>query len=76
MRIPYALQHEDRVVVRIYDLVGQVVCQLTDLYASAGYAELYWSGHDAHGNKVGAGLYLVVMTVGDQSWTRKVLFTK
>jgi len=57
-------------------LVGQVVCQLTDRYASAGYGELHWSGHDAQGDEVGAGLYLVVMTVGDQSWTRKVLYTK
>ena len=76
VRVPFSLQHEGRVVVRIYDLVGQVVCQLTDRYASAGYSELRWSGHDAQGDEVGAGLYLVVMTVGDQSWTRKVLYTK
>jgi hypothetical protein len=56
-RIKYALPLDARVIVRIYNLLGQQVRLIADGDEREGYRSVQWDGKDDHGVSVGSGVY-------------------
>jgi len=49
-----------KVVIRIFDLSGQLVKTIHEKFYADGYkiGPIEWDGHDNHGNKLGSGIYV------------------
>jgi endonuclease/exonuclease/phosphatase family metal-dependent hydrolase len=72
-RIEYTLLHPSRVALRIHNLLGQEIRTLVDEVQPAGWRLATWDGKNAHGDAVGAGLYLCIIENGKTSRTEKVI---
>jgi hypothetical protein len=55
--IKYALPLDARVIVRVYNLVGQQVRLLVDGDEREGYRRVQWDGKNDQGQSVGSGVY-------------------
>ena len=69
VRIPYRLVEDGRVILRIYDALGQQVRRVDLGFGAAGYyygpdRAVLWDGRDQRGWRVGSGLYLYELQVG------------
>lgn len=66
----------DRVMIRVFDLLGQPVRHLIDEIRSAGHHSVTWRGDNNHGQAVAAGVYLIEMTTPTSRIVRKALYLK
>ena len=73
--IPVAIPAGDvrDVSLRIYNVAGQVVRDLSFLVDSPGYHYLVWDGEDRAGRPAASGVYLVRLEAGAFRQTRKIL---
>jgi hypothetical protein len=74
--IPYQLDRESRVVIRIYDISGQSVRTLDIGQKAAGVYRTHWDGKNQAGHAVGSGVYFYSMKAGPFSATRKMLLLR
>ena len=65
-----------RTSLTIYNILGQEVRTLVDTVHGPGYYSVAWNGRDEYGSKVGSGVYVYCLTVGDFSFTRRMLLLK
>ncbi len=61
----YTLQESNDVSLNIYTDLGEFVRTVVDSYIEPGTYEAEWNGKDIHGNQMEAGLYFVVLKVGN-----------
>ncbi len=79
--IPYALSVDAHVVIRVYDLRGQLTRMLdlghkpTGIYISKARAA-YWDGRNESGEHVASGVYFYSIKAGDLITTRKMIVTR
>lgn len=79
--IPYQLAHGDNVVIRIYNINGQLVRILNlsyreaGLYLSKGRAA-YWDGRSETGEKVASGVYFYTIDAGSFRATRRMVIIR
>jgi len=66
----------ERVVLKVYNLRGQVVNILIDEDLSPGYYTANWDGRDQKGNIAPSGIYLYHLKWGGRSITRKMVVLK
>jgi flagellar hook assembly protein FlgD len=59
--IKYALPRASRVVVRVYDMLGQQVAMLKDEMQTAGTHDVVWDGKNTQGHSVASGVYFYQM---------------
>ncbi len=71
--IRFQLPSESRVIVMIYNMMGQEITTLIDGSLSAGYHSVSWQGRDSKGNKVPTGMYLYQFRAGKFSVTKKMV---
>ena len=71
--IDYALTRPATVSVALYDASGRQVANLARGQESAGAHRVQWSGRDAGGGRVPAGIYLYQIRAGAEMSSRKVL---
>ncbi len=64
------------VEIRIFDLLGRVVRELSSGPLSSGHHQVVWHGRDEAGRQAGAGVYLVEMQTAQQRLVRKVMLLK
>ncbi|NOZ09127.1 MAG: T9SS type A sorting domain-containing protein, partial [FCB group bacterium] len=69
--ITYQLPENSRVIIRVYDVNGKQVAELTNRVAEAGNHSLTWDAGD-----LPSGLYFVKMTSGSFSSSQKVMLMK
>ncbi|NNE42617.1 MAG: T9SS type A sorting domain-containing protein, partial [Gemmatimonadetes bacterium] len=62
--------------LKVYDITGRLVRTVDQGTASSGVHVRNWDGRDAGGNSAGAGVYLVRLSVNDESSTRKVVLLR
>lgn len=62
-----------RVVVDVYNVRGQRVRQLMDVYLLPGQHMLEWDGRNDRGEHVGTGLYVLRLRAGSFAATRKLI---
>lgn len=74
--IKYQLPRDSRVVLSIYNVMGQEVVTLVDADLKAGYYTATWNARDARGSEVSAGIYFCRLQAGEFSKTRKMVLIK
>jgi len=79
--IPYQTKEPAEVVIRIYNLRGQLVRTLSLGHRKAGFylgrsRAAYWDGLNSSGEKVASGAYFYQIEAGNFSATRKMLIVK
>jgi flagellar hook assembly protein FlgD len=74
--IKYYLPKTQRVVLKIYNSLGQEVRTLVDAVQANGYNTELWDGRDDQGLTVSSGIYIYRLSVGDKIKNRKMVFTK
>lgn len=70
-KIGYSLSQASKVELKLYNMMGAQVMQLDDEYQGAGY-------HEVQANLINlkAGLYIYVLKVGGQQFSKKLLYIK
>ena len=79
--IPYQLEQDAKVIIRIYNAKGQLIrtlhlgSQPTGSYLTKDRAA-HWNGRDNIGQKAASGLYFYTIKAGDFNATRKMILVK
>ncbi len=71
--IHYETTQKSRIKISIYNIKGQLVCNLTDRVYEPGKHEMVWNGKDADNKIPGSGIYFCVMQNNNKVITRKML---
>lgn len=74
--IRFDLPDRSRVILEIYNLLGERVATLVDSFVGAGRHSVVWNGRNENGQTVGSGVYLVRLRAGHFAGTRKMLLLK
>jgi parallel beta-helix repeat protein len=79
--IPYQLEEDTHVVIRIYTSTGQLMRTLDLGYKPAGFytdkeKAAYWDGKNEAGEHVASGVYFYNVKAGDFTATRKMIIMK
>ncbi|UCG60383.1 MAG: T9SS type A sorting domain-containing protein [Candidatus Zixiibacteriota bacterium] len=74
--IEYHLDQRERVIVDVYNILGQRVTRLRDQLQWAGDHEVVWDGTNSAGQRVGSGLYFCRVGAGKQAIAVKIMFLK
>jgi len=56
--IKYQLPLQSKVILKIYNILGQEVITLVDEQVEPGYYELTWNGRNNFDNQVASGVYI------------------
>ncbi len=72
--ILFQIPKTTRVVLEIYDILGQETCTLINEEMPAGYHEVSWDGRDSNGRKIASGVYIYMLKAGDFMDSKKMLF--
>ena len=73
--IPYSLNRESRVDLRVYNILGQPLRTLYYARQSPGAYTITWDGRDDNGMAVGAGVYLIRLVAGNNVHSRKMVLS-
>jgi hypothetical protein len=68
-QIRYGLPVQSRVLVTIYNIMGQEITRLHDGLQSAGYHEVVWNGLNAKGASVASSIYLYKLEASGENRT-------
>lgn len=71
--IRYALAHEAKVDLRVYDILGGLVTVLDKGSRTVGDHEVAWDGRSLQGSRVAAGIYFVRLEAGQEVFRGKVV---
>ena len=74
--ISFAVAHEGRGSLRIFNLRGELVRTLHDGVFAAGEQSMAWDGRGDNGVLVGSGVYLYRLEVGGQALSRRMMLLK
>ena len=79
--IPYQLHEANEVVIRIYNITGELVREIRLGYKPAGQYTIqdrsaYWDGRNEAGERVSSGVYFYNIQAGKYSATMKMILTK
>jgi hypothetical protein len=72
----YNLARKSRVVLRVYNALGQEVRTLMNGVQPAGTATIIWDGRDNRGRVMGAGTYFCYLHVGGQDQTGRIVLLR
>ena len=75
-KIDFSLPKTGRVVITIYNLLGQEVTTLINERLDYGYHTVTWQGMDRMGSPVGSGVYFSELKAAGNRKTRKMLLLK
>lgn len=70
--IQYGLPKDDRVSLRVYNLLGQEVRALVNERKDAGIHTIIWDGRDESGRKVSSGSYFLRLETVQHTATKKL----
>jgi len=74
--ITFTIPKEEQASLAIYDLLGHQVRILTQKTFSAGDYTLIWNGQDDIGLPVASGIYVIILSTGEQRVSRKMMLVK
>ena len=74
--IEYSLTTASHVVLKIYNLRGQVIKTLVNEPQGTGMQTATWTGENGQGQKVSSGVYIYQIKVGDFITRKKMLLIK
>ena len=74
--IQYQLPEPANVLVKIYNLQGQLVRRLINEDKEAGYHEIVWDARDNEGNSLSSGVYLYRIQAGAFMEVKKLMLLR
>ncbi|MFQ6094150.1 MAG: cohesin domain-containing protein, partial [bacterium] len=74
--IPQTSSDYSRVLLKIYNLKGQLIRTLVDEEKGPGYFSVMWDGRNSLGEAVSSGIYFYTLTVRDYRETKKMIILK
>jgi hypothetical protein len=74
--ITYEITAKSKVVLKIYNILGQEVRALVNNHQISGKYTVSWDGKDDRGKPVSSGMYIYRIQAGDKSQSRKMLLLK
>ena len=74
--IRYGLPEQSDIVLRVYNIKGQLVKTLENGAQSAGYHEVTWNGGDNTGKKISSGIYFYKLHTSDFTSMKKMILLK
>jgi hypothetical protein len=74
--ISYNLPQKDQIELNIYNIRGQLIKQLVNVFQEAGLHSTLWNGTDNDGNTVASGLYFCRIISAGKIETRKIILLK
>jgi len=75
-KMNYALPKRSRVIISVYNVLGQEVTTLLNKEQDYGYHTVTWNGTDRVGKQVASGVYFARLTTKNFSQTKKMLMLK
>jgi hypothetical protein len=75
-QIAYQLPQPGKVLLKIYNIRGELVRTLVNEYKPAGYHSVTWDGRNGDGVAVSSGIYFYKLSSGSFSATRKMVMLK
>jgi hypothetical protein len=75
-QISYQLSADSRVVLKVYNTLGQEVATLVDDFQSAGFKSATWNGRNEAGVPVTSGVYIYKLTAGNVVKSEKMMLMK
>ena len=75
-KIEYAVQQSGHVIIRVYNLRGEIVRTIVDEQLSMGEYVAVWDGKNETGISVASGQYFYQLSVGDFVTSKKLLLLK
>ena len=73
----YYLPEAANIRMAVYDLAGRQVRILeVGIHREAGWHLLQWNGRDGAGNRLASGIYLIRLSMGSESTSRRVVLLK
>ncbi len=73
--IPYKLNNQSNISVKIYNILGQLVKELNVGTQLTGLHEITWDGKNNLGQKVASGVYLYQLQTNNETLVKKMMFT-
>ena len=74
--IMYDLPNDEFVTIKIYDVLGNIVCSLINKDQNIGHRSLQWDATNNKGHQVSAGVYLYIIEAGKIRQTKKMILLK
>jgi enterochelin esterase family protein len=74
--IRYDLVKATKVVLTVYNLLGQEIIKLVDEDQSPGQKKIEWNGRNNYGHQVASGIYIYRLQAGENIAVRKMVFVK
>jgi len=74
--IHFQLSADNRVIIKVYNSLGQEIRTLTDASYVGGTHTVRWNGKDNFGNSVPSGVYFYHMNTGSFNQVRKMMLVK
>jgi hypothetical protein len=74
--ISFSLNKPSKVVLKIFNIQGQLVKLLFDEYTNAGLHQVVWDGTDQLRQGVASGLFFYQLKTRDKTATRKMIHIK
>ena len=75
-KMNYTLPKRSKVILSIYNVLGQEVITLLNKEQDYGYHTVTWDGTDHYGKQMASGVYFTRMTTEKFSQTKKMLLLK
>ena len=74
--IRYQITEDGKIVLGVYNLLGQPIRILVDAEQEAGGYQVEWDGKDAEGSRVGSGIYFYRLKTGNFVQVKKMVFMR
>ncbi len=74
--IEYTLMESGQVNLTVFDISGQLVRTLVDMYLDKGPTSVLWNGTDSTGKQVGSGTYFYRLETGGFTETKRMTLVK
>ncbi len=75
-KITFSIGHAERVIISVYNLLGQKVVDLANLNLQSGNYEVTWNGLNRNGTQVSSGIYFYRIEAGSFVQTKKMTLIK
>ncbi len=74
--ITYNIPSSERVIIKIFNVKGQLVRTLVDSFMDAGAHSAVWDGKDMSGNQVSSGTYIYTLVTNNYRKAMKMILLK
>ena len=76
VKITFSVPQNAAVALKIYNLLGKEVITLKSEKIPGGSHSIYWDGMDKTGQKLAAGIYIVILSNGRYRLTQKIILLR